>query len=99
MGEGKENSEGFRADNKVLSIKLHRNSKEEVVYAVESSKKLDYKFLKLHNPERLVVDLIGLDYDDALGAEQLPETEFVQDLRFGLATLGKPVTRIVLSLK
>jgi N-acetylmuramoyl-L-alanine amidase len=99
LGEGKENSEGFRADNKVLSIKLHRNSKEEVVYAVESSKKLDYKFLKLHNPERLVVDLIGLDYDDALGAEQLPETEFVQDLRFGLATLGKPVTRIVFDMK
>ncbi|MDA0772768.1 MAG: N-acetylmuramoyl-L-alanine amidase [Cyanobacteria bacterium] len=99
LGEGNEKEEQFKVDNKVLSIKLQRNTKEEVVYAVESLKNLDYKFLKLHNPERLVVDLIGLDYDDALGAEQIPETEFVQDLRFGLATLGKPVTRIVFDMK
>lgn len=99
LGKDKSNREDFKSKDKVLSIKLNRDSKDEVVYAINSTKRLDYKFLKLHNPERLVVDLIGMDYDDALGAEQLPATEFVENVRFGLATIGKPVTRVVFDLK
>ncbi|MDD9899189.1 MAG: N-acetylmuramoyl-L-alanine amidase [Candidatus Melainabacteria bacterium] len=99
LGKDKSDREDFKSKNRVLSIRLNRDSKDEVVYAINSTKRLDYKFLKLHNPERLVVDLIGMDYDDALGAEQLPETEFVENVRFGLATVGKPVTRVVFDLK
>lgn len=99
LGKDKVSKETAKVNSKLLAIKLSKNTPEEVIYEIVSTQKLDYKFLKLHNPERLVVDLIGMDYDDALGAEQLPETAFADNVRFGLATLGRPVTRVVFDLK
>ncbi len=85
--------------NKVLGLKIIKDTKDESIYAVESVRKLDYKFLKIHNPERLLVDLIGVNFDEALAAIQLPPTAQVENVRLGLATLGSPVTRIVFDLK
>lgn len=94
-----------RADNEKdevkddLSLKLIKNKKDETVYVIESSEKLEYKFLKLHNPERLVIDLIDIKYDESFVVDDLPETDHVSDVRVGLATLGRPVTRIVFDQK
>ncbi len=85
--------------NKVLGLKIIKATKDESIYAVESVRKLDYKFLKLHNPERLLVDLIGVNFDESLASIQLPPTAQVENVRLGLATLGSPVTRIVFDLK
>ncbi len=85
--------------NKVLGLKIIKDTKDESIYAVESVRKLDYKFMKIHNPERLLVDLIGVNFDEALAAIQLPPTAQVENVRLGLATLGSPVTRIVFDLK
>ncbi len=88
-----------KVPNKITGFKIIKDAKDESVYAVESIRKVDYKFLKLHNPERLVVDLIGVDYVEGLGSIQLPATAQVENVRMGLATLGSPVTRIVFDLK
>jgi N-acetylmuramoyl-L-alanine amidase len=85
--------------DKILSLKLIEKNENESIFVIEASKKLDYKFLKLHNPERLVVDLMDIAFEEELLATQFQETKHVKNLRFGLATLGRPVTRIVFDLK
>lgn len=85
--------------SKLLSFKVTKSSPTETVFSLEFKGDANYKFLKLHNPERLVVDLVDVNFDEALSAEVLPETPHVKSTRFGLATLGRPVTRIVLDLK
>ncbi len=82
-----------------LSLKLIKDKEDETLYVIESSEKLEYKFLKLHNPERLVIDLIDVKYDESFVVDNLPETAHVSDVRVGLATLGRPVTRIVFDQK
>jgi N-acetylmuramoyl-L-alanine amidase len=84
---------------KLLSFKVTKSSPSETVFSLELKGDMNYKFLKLHNPERLVVDLVDVNFDEALSAEVLPETPHVKSTRFGLATLGRPVTRIVFDLK
>jgi|GEM_PF-545018 len=85
--------------SKLLSFKVTKSSPSETVFSLELKGEAKYKFLKLHNPERLVVDLVDVNFDEALSAEVLPETPHVKSTRFGLATLGRPVTRIVFDLK
>ena len=85
--------------SKLLSFKVTKSSPTETVFSLEFKGDANYKFLKLHNPERLVVDLVDVNFDEALSAEVLPETPHVKSTRFGLATLGRPVTRIVFDLK
>ena len=85
--------------SKLLSFKVTKSSASETVFSLELKGEAKYKFLKLHNPERLVVDLVDVNFDEALSAEVLPETPHVKSTRFGLATLGRPVTRIVFDLK
>jgi N-acetylmuramoyl-L-alanine amidase len=84
---------------KLIAFNVLKSSPEETVFVLESKNELNYKFLKLHNPERLVVDLIDVNFDESLAAEVIPETPHVKSARFGLATLGRPVTRIVFDLK
>jgi N-acetylmuramoyl-L-alanine amidase len=85
--------------SKLLSFKVTKSTPSETVFSLEFKGDLNYKFLKLHNPERLVVDLVDVNFDEALATEVLPETPHVKSTRFGLATLGRPVTRIVFDLK
>lgn len=85
--------------DKIISLKLLEKNQDESIFLIEATKKLDYKFLKLHNPERLVIDLMDIAFDEELLATQFPETKQVKNLRFGLATIGRPVTRIVFDLK
>ena len=85
--------------DKIINISLIKKSRDESVFLVEATKTLEYKFLKLHAPERLVVDLLGISFDDSLIATQFPETDHVKGVRFGIATLGRPVTRLVFDLK
>lgn len=96
---GKEGKKAEFDDRELKSIKLIKDDEKETVYLIEATKKLDYKFLKLHSPDRLVVDLIDTEFDDALGSEPMKETAHVKNVRFGLATLGRPVTRIVFDQK
>ena len=96
---GKEGKKAEFDDRELKSIKLIKDDDKETVYLIEATKKLDYKFLKLHDPDRLVVDLIDTEFDDALGSEPMKETAQVSNVRFGLATLGRPVTRIVFDQK
>jgi N-acetylmuramoyl-L-alanine amidase len=96
---GKESKAQDFNEKMLKSIKLVKNDDKETVYLIEANKKLDYKFLKLHGPDRLVIDLIDTEFDDALGSEPMKETAHVSNVRFGLATLGRPVTRIVFDQK
>lgn len=96
---GKEGKTAEFDDRELQSIKLIKDDDKETVYHIQANKKLDYKFLKLHGPDRLVVDLIDTEFDDALGSEPMKETAHVSNVRFGLATLGRPVTRIVFDQK
>lgn len=100
--EGEDHSDEFDdkdLKDKLYALSLESKSDEESVFLIKSTKELDYKFLKLHNPERLVVDLFGIAFEDHLVATQFSETSHVKDVRFGIATLGRPVTRIVFDLK
>lgn len=100
LGEGSRAPvEEQQSIGKLISFKLLKTTSDETVYELVSKNELNYKFLKLHNPERLVVDLVDVNFDDSLSAEVLPETPHVKSARFGLATLGRPVTRIVFDLK
>jgi N-acetylmuramoyl-L-alanine amidase len=96
---GKDSKSSDFNDKLLKSIKLIKDDEKETVYIIEASKKLEYKFLKLHGPDRLVIDLIDTEFDDALGSEPMKETAHVSNVRFGLATLGRPVTRIVFDQK
>ena len=85
--------------DRLTQIKTVRSSTKEVVYAIDANKKIEYKYLRLHNPERLVLDIVGLSLDEAFGANQSLESSQVSHVRYGLATIGTPVTRIVFDLK
>lgn len=85
--------------DKVESMQLIERNKQESIFIIKASKDIDFKHLKLHRPERLVLDLFNLGYEDTLIATQFPETEHVKDVRFGVASLGTPVTRVVFDLK
>jgi N-acetylmuramoyl-L-alanine amidase len=67
---------------------------------IETSKSLKYESLLLRNPLRLVIDLDGVDYHDAL-KEMLPMVPanhpMVESVRIGRNRPG--VTRVVLELK
>lgn len=84
--------------NTLKSIQLLKYNDSETLYEIVANDKLDYKFLKLHEPERLVLDLIDSELGDSFGSEPLKETSHVKNVRFGLATIGRPVTRIVFDL-
>ena len=84
---------------KINSIKLLKASKSETTYLLELDKKVEFKYLRLHDPERLVVDLIDTEFDDSLGFNLQRETDLVRDLRFGIASLGRPITRMVFDLR
>lgn len=84
--------------DKAYTLSLIDQSEYESNFVIKSSKDITYKFLKLHNPERLVLDLYGIAYDAKLVAANFVKTAQVTDLRFGIATLGRPVTRIVIDL-
>ena len=85
--------------DKLLNLNLIDRKDKGTVFIVESSKEIDYKFLYLKKPERFVVDIIDVAFEESLRSNQFKETQFVANVRFGLATLGKPVTRIVFDLK
>lgn len=85
--------------DKLLNMNLIDRKDKGTVFIVESSKDIDYKFLYLKKPERFVVDLVDVAFEESLRANQFRETQYVSNVRFGLATLGKPVTRIVFDLK
>ena len=85
--------------DKLLNLNLIDRKDKVTVFIVESSKEIDYKFLYLKKPERFVVDIIDVAFEESLRSNQFKETQFVANVRFGLATLGKPVTRIVFDLK
>ena len=85
--------------DKLLNMNLIDRKEKATVFIVESSKDIDYKFLYLKKPERFVVDLVDVAFEESLRANQFRETTYVSNVRFGLATLGKPVTRIVFDLK
>lgn len=96
--EGKDEArEGFA--EKLTKLSLNISEAKTSTYAVTGEKRLHYKFLKLHNPERLVIDFIDVEMASSFGSEPLPETSQVSDIRFGKATLGRPVTRVVFDLK
>ncbi len=84
---------------KINTIKLLKASKSETTYLLELDKKVEFKYLRLHDPERLVVDLIDTEFDDSLGFNLQRETDLVRDLRFGIASLGRPITRMVFDLR
>jgi N-acetylmuramoyl-L-alanine amidase len=88
-----------KASDKLNQIKILKNTDKEVIYVIEANKKIEYKYLRLHNPERLVLDILGMGFDDAFGSNQTLESNYVSHIRYGLATIGTPVTRIVFDLK
>ncbi len=88
----------FRYKDKVEALKLIERNKEESVFIIEASKAIDFKHLTLRRPDRLVVDLFNMGFDEELIATQFKPTEHVKDVRFGIAALGTPVTRVVFDL-
>jgi N-acetylmuramoyl-L-alanine amidase len=92
-----EAKEGFA--DKLSKLSINSQDEKSTTYAIKGESKLQYKFLKLHNPERLVIDFIDMEMDSSFGSDPLPETPQVSDIRFGKATLGRPVTRVVFDLK
>lgn len=98
--EGKDQrKKTIKLKDKLLSLQLFERNKQESIFLIKSTKKLDYKFLKLHKPERLVVDLYGIAFEESLRANQFSETKHVKDVRFGIATSSAAITRIVFDLK
>jgi len=86
------------AADKAYTLNLVSQTEYESNFVISSSKDITYKFLKLHNPERLVLDLYGIAYDAKLVAANFTKTAQVTGVRFGIAVLGRPVTRIVMDL-
>lgn len=84
---------------KLLTMSLLDKADKGTVFIVESTKEIDYKFLYLKKPERYVLDLVGIVFDENLRANQFKPTQYVSGMRYGLATLGTPVTRVVFDLK
>lgn len=84
---------------KLQAIKLVSSTKDETVYSIDCNDKFEYKFLKLHDPERLVIDLISVNYPETLSNMTIPDSNHVTSVRFGLATTGKPITRVVFDIK
>ena len=84
---------------KLLTMSLLDKADKGTVFIVESTKEIDYKFLYLKKPERYVLDLVGIVFDENLRANQFKPTQYVSSMRYGLATLGTPVTRVVFDLK
>ena len=84
---------------KLLNMSLLDKADKGTVFIVESTKEIDYKFLYLKKPERYVLDLVGIVFDENLRANQFKPTQYVSGMRYGLATLGTPVTRVVFDLK
>ncbi len=84
--------------DKAYTLSLVNQTEYESNFIIRSTKDITYKFLKLHNPERMVLDLYGIAYDAKQVASSFVKTGQVTDVRFGIATLGRPVTRIVLDL-
>ena len=89
--------EGF--GYKLTKLGLTISEPKTSTYEITGENKLHYKFLKLHNPERLVIDFIDFEMDPAFGSDPLPETAQVSDIRFGKASIGRPVTRVVFDMK
>lgn len=95
-------SSGTTANNtqpseKLSQIQLLRANEREAVYQLDANKKIQYKHMRLHDPERLVVDIIGLSLDDAFGGMAILESNHASRVRFGLA--GPNVSRIVFDLR
>ncbi len=84
--------------DKAYTLALVSQSEYESTFLIQGNKDISYKFLKLHNPERLVIDLYGIAYDAKQVAISATKTTQVTALRFGIATLGRPVTRVVMDL-
>jgi N-acetylmuramoyl-L-alanine amidase len=95
--DAKSAREGFA--DKLTKLAINFSDTNSTTYSVTGEKKLTYKFLKLSDPERLVVDFIDHETAPAFGLDPLPETSQISDIRFGKATLGRPVTRLVFDLK
>jgi N-acetylmuramoyl-L-alanine amidase len=85
--------------DQILRLDMVDKGAKGSTFIIQTNKNIDYKFLYLHKPERFVVDLDNVNYDDSVGVTQFPETRYVKNVRFGLATIGKPVTRMVFDLK
>lgn len=86
-------------ENIINQLDLITNKDDETAFIIKSSSEITYKSIKLHDPERIVLDIFDTVYEKSLEANQFPETIQVKDVRFGIATVGKPVTRIVFDLK
>ncbi|MCE2928720.1 MAG: N-acetylmuramoyl-L-alanine amidase [Candidatus Caenarcaniphilales bacterium] len=99
LGEGSKQKQVVENFNKLLAIKISKTDAKETTYQIDAEKKLNYKFIKLHDPERLVIDFVDTKLTDAFGSNLVSETGHVSGLRYGLATLGRPVTRMVIDLK
>lgn len=84
---------------RLLNMSLLDKADKGTVFIVESSKEIDYKLLYLKKPERYVLDLVGVAFDENLRTSQFKPTLYVSGMRYGLATLGAPVTRVVFDLK
>ncbi len=90
--------EDLLGTDKTYTLSLLSQNDNESVFLIKSSKDINYKFLNLHNPERVVVDLYGTAYDAKQVAMAFTKTAQVAAVRFGIATLGRPVTRAVFDL-
>ncbi len=85
--------------DKGYALSLLSQTETESVFLIQSTKDISYKFLNLHNPERLVLDLYGIAYDaKQVSSTFVNKTNQVTAVRFGIATLGRPVTRVVFDL-
>lgn len=84
---------------KLQAIKLVSSTKDETIYSIDCSHKFEYKFLKLHDPERLVLDLLSVNYPETLSNMTIPDSNHITSVRFGLATTGRPITRVVFDIK
>lgn len=81
------------------SIKILKADAKETSYTIDSNQKIIYKVLRLHDPERLVIDFVDTKFADSFGLNLTSETTHVSALRFGLASQTRPVTRLVIDLK
>lgn len=99
LGEASKDSSAKAGIKKITTIKLIKANSGESTYLLELDKKVDFKYLRLHDPERLVIDLIDTEFEESLGFNLQRETDLVRDLRFGLASVGRPITRMVFDLR
>jgi len=85
--------------NKLTSFAVVKHDSRESSFVIKADQKINYKLLKLHNPDRLVIDFIDTEYTSQFSTQNFPETPHIKEVRFGLASLGRPVTRMVFDLR